>query len=211
MSSSEIPPFLPRFPLPGAGYRLLCHAKRARALGRRSSRRKIPRRRHDHAENRTGIPRTRTIYSSNGPERWKFSRLLISPGTGARVHVIWKERGAGRAEGGAENGGSAQRKKRGTGENKMEGKIQKCNFIIRHRQPPLALLRSSVRPYVSGHPRSQLLMRERTMTDRRQNVGRFRTRKKNRFFIYGARGSSGNGKLRTRGRLCSQMGCEADT
>lgn len=42
------------------------------------------RRKHGHAENRTGIPRTRTIYGSNGPERWKFSRLLISPDTGAR-------------------------------------------------------------------------------------------------------------------------------
>lgn len=42
------------------------------------------RRKHGHAENRTGIPRTRTIYGSNGLERWKFSRLLISPGTGAR-------------------------------------------------------------------------------------------------------------------------------
>lgn len=42
------------------------------------------RRKHGHAENRTRIPRTRTIYGSNGLERWKFSRLLISPGTGAR-------------------------------------------------------------------------------------------------------------------------------
>lgn len=50
------------------------------------------------------FPQTRTIYDSNGPERWKFSRLLIFSLSVARVqvrvHVIRRQRGCEGREGG---------------------------------------------------------------------------------------------------------------